>query len=122
MFFVGRQEIASSLGLGKQPRKYDLSNTNIGMLGTPLEKSVKAAAAQCEDQVCEAVCFWRVRGDVWVEFSSTLTCFWQWRAAGKAEGIQIWRIEQFKVCSSAMGMIFICSCSRYWPGGAVAQG
>ncbi len=63
-----------------QSRKYDVSNTNIAGLGTPLEKSVKAAAAQCEDQV-------------WVLPCAHL----QWRAAGKAEGIQIWRIESFKV-------------------------
>ena len=54
----------------KQARKYDISNTNIAGLGTSLEKAVRQAAAECEDQ---------------------------WKQAGKTEGVQIWRIEHFKV-------------------------
>lgn len=54
----------------QKARKYDVSNTNIAGLGTNLEKSVKQAAAECEEQ---------------------------WKLAGKSEGLQIWRIEKFKV-------------------------
>lgn len=60
----------ASRGGTQKPRKYDVSNTNIGGLGTNLEKSVKQAAAECEEQ---------------------------WKLAGKVEGLQIWRIEKFKV-------------------------
>ncbi len=35
-----------------QARKYDIANTNIGGLGTNLEKAVRQAAAECEGEVC----------------------------------------------------------------------
>jgi gelsolin len=56
-------------GLRKQ-QTVDILASNIAFLGTDLEKNVRAAAAACEDQ---------------------------WKTAGKAAGIQVWRIEQFKV-------------------------
>eukprot|EP00045_Choanoeca_perplexa_P009678 m.93821 g.93821 ORF g.93821 m.93821 type:complete len:855 (-) comp14991_c0_seq1:659-3223(-) len=55
---------------GKRARSYDLANTNIGMLGTDLEKAVRQAAAETEDA---------------------------WKEAGKKPGIQVWRIEKFQV-------------------------
>ena len=53
-----------------QKRNYDIATTNIAGLGTDLEKKVRAAAAATESQ---------------------------WNNAGKVPGIQVWRIEQFKV-------------------------
>eukprot|EP00730_Choanoeca_flexa_P001760 TRINITY_DN10771_c0_g1_i5.p1 TRINITY_DN10771_c0_g1~~TRINITY_DN10771_c0_g1_i5.p1 ORF type:complete len:856 (+),score=278.96 TRINITY_DN10771_c0_g1_i5:62-2629(+) len=55
---------------GRKARSYDLANTNIGMLGTDLEKAVRQAAAETEDA---------------------------WKEAGKKPGLQIWRIEKFQV-------------------------
>ena len=46
---VGVEQRSSPHGF--QARKYDLSNTNIAGLGTDLERKVKLAAAECEDQV-----------------------------------------------------------------------
>ncbi|KAI8921058.1 hypothetical protein DFJ77DRAFT_523237 [Powellomyces hirtus] len=51
-------------------RPLDLSDTNIAGLGTDLEKKVRLDAAQTEKA---------------------------WEGAGKATGLKIWRIEQFKV-------------------------
>jgi gelsolin len=51
-------------------KEYAILGSNIAGLGTDLEKNVRAAAAACEDQ---------------------------WKTAGKEDGLQIWRIEKFKV-------------------------
>lgn len=51
-------------------RQLDISATNIANLGTELEKNVRLAAAKTENQ---------------------------WKGAGAAVGLQIWRIEAFKV-------------------------
>lgn len=51
-------------------RKYNIEETNIALLGSDLEKKVKAASAATEKA---------------------------WTGAGKAPGLQIWRIEKFKV-------------------------
>lgn len=53
-----------------KPRKFDIADSNIANLGSDLEKKVKHAAAEGEDA---------------------------WKGAGKSIGIQIWRIEKFKV-------------------------
>jgi len=51
-------------------RKYNIEETNIALLGSDLDKKVKAASAATEKA---------------------------WTNAGKAPGLQIWRIEKFKV-------------------------
>jgi len=53
-----------------KPKEYNIADSNIANLGTELEKNVKAAAAQHEDA---------------------------WKGIGKQVGIEIWRIQQFKV-------------------------
>jgi gelsolin len=53
-----------------KPPTYNIADSNIAMLGSDLEKKVKAAAAEKEPA---------------------------WDNAGKAVGVQIWRIEKFKV-------------------------
>jgi len=53
-----------------KPATYNIADSNIAMLGSDLEKKVKAAAAEKEPA---------------------------WENAGKAMGLQIWRIEKFKV-------------------------
>jgi len=53
-----------------KPRKFDIADSNIANLGSDLEKKVKHAASEGEDA---------------------------WKGAGQAIGIQIWRIEKFKV-------------------------
>lgn len=53
-----------------KPRKFDIEDSNIANLGSDLEKKVRQAAAEGEDA---------------------------WKSAGKQLGIQIWRIEKFKV-------------------------
>jgi len=53
-----------------KPATYNIADSNIAMLGSDLEKKVKAAAAEKEPA---------------------------WENAGKAIGLQIWRIEKFKV-------------------------
>jgi len=53
-----------------KPKTYNISDSNIANLGSDLEKKVKAAAAEKEPA---------------------------WDNAGKKVGLQIWRIEKFKV-------------------------
>eukprot|EP00727_Mastigamoeba_balamuthi_P001762 m51a1_g11583 putative gelsolin-like protein 2-like (367) ;mRNA; r:55954-57821 len=53
-------------------KQLDISLTNIANLGTELEKNVRLAAANCEPS---------------------------WKEAGRAPGLQIWRIEKFRVVS-----------------------
>jgi len=55
-----------------KPKEYKISDSNIALLGSDLDKKVKLAAAQTEKA---------------------------WAQAGKAMGIQIWRIEKFQVVS-----------------------
>jgi gelsolin len=54
----------------QKQKQYNIADSNIANLGTDLEKKVKLEAAQHEDA---------------------------WKGAGKEVGIQIWRIQQFKV-------------------------
>lgn len=56
-------------GLRKH-KKYNWKETNLAFFGSDLEKKIKQASAQGEDA---------------------------WRGAGQKEGLQIWRIVQFKV-------------------------
>eukprot|EP00128_Syssomonas_multiformis_P010037 Colp12_sorted_trinity150504_noHs@21067 len=51
-------------------KKFDIADSNIALLGSDLEKKVKLAAAETEAA---------------------------WKGAGAAPGLQIWRIENFKV-------------------------
>jgi len=53
-------------------KEYNIAETNIANLGSDLEKNVRHAAAETEEA---------------------------WKNAGKAPGLQIWRIEKFKVVS-----------------------
>jgi len=53
-----------------KPRKFDIADSNIANLGSDLEKKVKHAASEGEDA---------------------------WKGAGQQVGMQIWRIEKFKV-------------------------
>jgi len=53
-----------------KPRKFDIEDSNIANLGSDLEKKVKHAASETEDA---------------------------WKGAGQKIGLQIWRIEKFKV-------------------------
>jgi gelsolin len=55
-----------------KPKKFNLEETNIALLGSDLEKKVKLAAAKTEQS---------------------------WKNAGNKVGIEIWRIEQFQVKS-----------------------
>lgn len=55
-----------------KPKEYNVADSNIALLGSDLEKQVKKAAAETETA---------------------------WKNAGKAVGLQIWRIEKFKVVS-----------------------
>jgi len=55
-----------------KPKEYKVSDSNIALLGSDLDKKVKLAAAQTEKA---------------------------WSEAGKAVGLQIWRIEKFHVVS-----------------------
>jgi len=55
-----------------KPKTYDIADSNIANLGSDLEKKVREAAAQTEPA---------------------------WQNAGKKVGMQIWRIEKFKVKS-----------------------
>jgi gelsolin len=55
-----------------KPKTYNISDSNIANLGSDLEKKVKAAAAETETA---------------------------WKNAGTKVGLQIWRIEKFKVIS-----------------------
>ena len=50
--------------------RYDLGNTNIAGLGTDLEKAIRQAAGDHEPA---------------------------WETAGKKLGVEVWRIEKFKV-------------------------
>ena len=63
----------SSLSMREQSQQntsLDWRDTNVGMLGSDLEKEIKKAAAGGEPQ---------------------------WRDVGKQPGLQVWRIEQFRV-------------------------
>jgi len=53
-----------------KPRKFDIEDSNIALLGSDLDKKVRKAAAETEDA---------------------------WKDAGKKLGLQIWRIEKFHV-------------------------
>jgi len=53
-----------------KPKEYDVADSNIAMLGSDLDKKVREAAAATEKA---------------------------WTGAGKQLGMEIWRIEQFKV-------------------------
>lgn len=53
-------------------KEYNIADSNIALLGSDIEKKVKLAAAQTEAA---------------------------WNNAGKAVGLQIWRIEKFNVIS-----------------------
>jgi len=53
-----------------KPRKFDIEDSNIANLGSDLDHKIKKAAAETEDA---------------------------WKGAGQAVGIEIWRIEKFKV-------------------------
>jgi len=53
-----------------KPRKFDIADSNIANLGSDLEKKVKHAASEGEQA---------------------------WKGCGQAIGIEIWRIEKFKV-------------------------
>jgi len=53
-----------------KPRKFDIEDSNIALLGSDLEKKVKLAAAETEPA---------------------------WTNAGKKAGLEIWRIEKFHV-------------------------
>jgi len=53
-----------------KPKEYKLSESNIANMGSDLEKQVKKAAAETEDA---------------------------WKGCGKILGLEIWRIEKFKV-------------------------
>ena len=48
----------------------DIKQTNLANFGTDLERQIKKAAAECEEQ---------------------------WKGVGQTEGLKIWRIEKFKV-------------------------
>jgi gelsolin len=61
--------MAAHSGLRKQ-QNINILGSNIAFLGTDLEKNARATAAACEEQ---------------------------WRIAGKEAGLQIWRIEKFRV-------------------------
>ncbi|RUS91962.1 hypothetical protein EGW08_000175 [Elysia chlorotica] len=52
-------------------KKYNWKDSNLALFGSDLERNVKKASAATEEA---------------------------WEGAGKSVGIQIWRIEQFKVC------------------------
>ena len=54
----------------RKMKSIDILNSNIAFLGSELEKNVRAAAAACEEQ---------------------------WQKAGKAAGLEVWRIEKFQV-------------------------
>jgi len=54
----------------QKAKQYNIADSNIANLGSELEKNVKAAAAQGENA---------------------------WKSAGKEVGIQVWRIQKFKV-------------------------
>lgn len=56
----------------QKAKVYNIADSNIANLGTELEKKVKLAAAQTEEA---------------------------WKNAGKTPGLEIWRINQFKVTS-----------------------
>lgn len=53
-----------------KPRKFDIADSNIANLGSDLEKKVRHAAAEGEDA---------------------------WKGAGQSLGIQVWRVEKFKI-------------------------
>jgi len=55
-----------------KPRKFDIEDSNIALLGSDIEKKVKLAAAETEPA---------------------------WKNAGKKIGLEIWRIEKFQVKS-----------------------
>jgi len=56
----------------QKAKKYNIEDSNIALIGTDIDKKCREAAAQTEEA---------------------------WKNAGKAVGIQIWRIEKFKVVS-----------------------
>jgi len=51
-------------------KKINIADTNMALFGTPLEKEIKKAAAQGEPA---------------------------WKTAGKAPGVEVWRVEKFKI-------------------------